>query len=78
MVQRNANTVGSFTPDGIGLHDLTLCIFNGREENILCTHFEEAIITGFGIFTTPGNHIYNFMWLLPQMARAVHLDANSD
>lgn len=59
------------------LHDLTICICNGRK-GILSTHFEEAIITRFGIFTAPGNHIYNFMWLLPRMARAVHLDANSD
>lgn len=55
-----------------------LSLFVMEERRILSTHFEEAIITHFGIFAAPGDHIYNFMWLLPQMARAVHLDANSD
>lgn len=28
-----------------------------EEKKILNTHFEEAIIIGFGILATPGNHI---------------------
>lgn len=54
---KKCKDIRSFSPRQNLLCTSLFFLFIMEEKTVLNTHFEEAIIIGFGILATPGNHI---------------------